>query len=160
MVSIFYHPSYYNRRIIFSVQEQPLSLCYCAHPLLSSEGLPSSITPFFPHNYFFFLIGTFSLAYKHALASPGLVKTLPHLYILFQLVLHFSACLNSRTFWKSCLYWLSPLPYLSLTPFWLPSRKPITPLKQLQSRSSVTSMLLNSIALSHLTQLLINSGHS
>lgn len=37
-------------------------------------------------------------------------------------MLHFSVCLYSKSFWENCLYWLSPLPYLSLTPFWLPSR--------------------------------------
>lgn len=87
------------------------------------KGFPLDLS-FVSYNTFFLLTGTFPVVSKHALASPVLVKTLPWLHIHLQLVLHFSACQHSTMLWESCLYWMSPLPYLMLTSFWLPSRKP------------------------------------
>ena len=113
----------YNWTITFSVQDSPFFMLLCSSSFVLWRASLFSYPPF-PHKNFILLTGTFLLAYKYALASPGLEKPSLDSTSSSNLCSIFSACLHSRTFWNSCLYWLSPLPYLSLTLFWLPSRKP------------------------------------
>lgn len=101
------------------------SLCALVYPLWPSEGFylhPFLPQPFFPSygNIPFILqacarIPNFS-------KIPSMMST-PDPMLPVPCVLLVSGLIHGTASWKCCVCWPSPLPYLSLTPLWLPSRK-------------------------------------
>ena len=149
----------YNWTITFSVQEQPLFYAVMFILFCLMKGFPLQLPPF-PPQEFHPSYWNIPVSLQVCSSISWFRKTLPWLYILLQLVLHFF-CLSAQQNFLKKLFILAVTTSLPFTDSILASfQEAITPLKQLYSRSSVTSMLLNSLALSHLTQTLINIGHS
>ena len=120
----------YNWTITFSVQEQPLFLCCYVHPLLSSFGFPLQLPPLPPQQ---FLPSYWNIPVSLQVCSSisWFRKTLPRLYILLQLVLHFF-CLSAQQNFLKKLFILAVTTSLPFTDSILASfQEAITPLKQL-----------------------------
>ena len=121
----------FNNLLSHSVFLAPVAIfCFLMFPLLSSFGFPLQLPPLPPQQ---FLPSYWNIPVSLQVCSSisWFRKTLPRLYILLQLVLHFS-CLSAQQNFLKKLFILAVTTSLPFTDSILASfQEAITPLKQL-----------------------------